>query len=599
MRKIDDKLISKAIDGDPRAFEVIYNQTYSTAKGIALSIVHNEHDAEDLIQDSYVKLLKNLPQLINCSRFQSYFNKIVANTCKDYQKKKKPNLFCEFALDDETYDDFEANLATPNKGDYIPEEIAKKAVSKRIIKAINKLPEEQRTCVMLHYYCEMTVDEIANMYGISRNTVLSRLSYSRKKLKKELQKDKNDKFFGIMLFPFVQQGLDKSQRILPFNFRRRVCFKKTIDIASKLNLLKVSGAYKAMVGLSAIPFMVQVGAVATVILIVAVTPKGIDYIQNQNKKAVSNTQSESITTAYNDENVHLSISQGKDYIIYKDDIITCNNNAVLFVKSGNTIYNGNVDDYVILDDDLYFVSNKKLVKYDLINQKVSGETKINATNICYTSQMTCVNKNDGTLTFVDEHGKAESSFNSNIKNAKFIDNKLYNYDGSNNLVKYDILSKTKSIVFYGKDNYGMNFAYQIKDEFCYYPNFDSDETALLNKSDGSVIKLDRPFVDFGVSDSYIYYSGCDDGFFRTDLNGNGEKKIYSKPLAFAGESNGYSAWYDIESSKTIIINDSSDTFDYFVPEKIDSLSVYNNYIFYKSGEEHFCKTIDELQKFNG
>lgn len=92
MRKIDDKLISKAIDGDPRAFEVIYNQTYSTAKGIALSIVHNEHDAEDLIQDSYVKLLKNLPQLINCSRFQSYFNKIVANTCKDYQKKKKPTL---------------------------------------------------------------------------------------------------------------------------------------------------------------------------------------------------------------------------------------------------------------------------------------------------------------------------------------------------------------------------------------------------------------------------------------------------------------------------------------------------------------------------
>ena len=73
MKAIKDETIKKVIDGDARAFEVLYNQTYSMAKNIALSLVHNEYDAEDIIQDSYIKLLKNLPNITNTNSLFSYF----------------------------------------------------------------------------------------------------------------------------------------------------------------------------------------------------------------------------------------------------------------------------------------------------------------------------------------------------------------------------------------------------------------------------------------------------------------------------------------------------------------------------------------------
>lgn len=195
MIQVDNKIVKKAKAGDKTAFEKLYLSTHDDAKKIAQSIRHNEYDAEDLVQESYIKLMTNFSSLNDDEKFAPFFNRIVANTCKDYQKKKKPKLFTEVVPYEEAYDDFEQSLVVTNKDDYVSEEVEKHAVSKRVQEAVYKLPDAQRTCIVLHYYCEMTVDEIARIYGLSRNTVISRLSYGRKKLKKELQKDKNKRLF--------------------------------------------------------------------------------------------------------------------------------------------------------------------------------------------------------------------------------------------------------------------------------------------------------------------------------------------------------------------------------------------------------------------
>ncbi|MGN0515826.1 RNA polymerase sigma factor [Eubacterium sp.] len=592
MKAVKDETIKKVIDGDARAFEILYNQTYFMAKNIALSLVHNEYDAEDIIQDSYIKLLKNLPNITNTDSLFSYFNKIVANGCKDYQKKRKPNLFSEFAPDSETYDDFEANLATPNKEDYIPEEVNKKAVSKRIRKAVDKLPEDQRSCIILHYFCEMTVDEIAQIYGISRNTVLSRLNYARKKLKKDLQKDKDEGFFGITLFPFIQQAFQTQQRSLPFDLPKRLLFKKTIKTASKAKLLYVSNAYKLATGIFALPLVVQIGAVAGIVAVVA-TAQGPANI-TQSVKPVNSSFSNKASS------IHFSIKQGDGFIYdTNNNLISCNNNQVCYVDSGEMIYNGPADDYITYDNDLYFMSDNKLVKYNMAKQSIVSEIDIKATNICYTSAITCVNTRDGTITLVDEDGTLTKKKTTKMSNAVFDDKSLYYYDAEGSLMKYNIAKNEYYKIFSGRDNHSMKFAFQVKNNNCYYPQFDSDKTALLHESNGKVIELGKPFVDFGVSENWVYYSGYDNAFYRMDRHTRNEQRIFDKSLCFAGESGGYSAWYDIESAQTYVIKDTSDTFDYTIDGKVNRICIKDGYIFYTLEKEYFCKSISELQKFNG
>lgn len=592
MKAIKDETIKKVIDGDARAFEVLYNQTYSMAKNIALSLVHNEYDAEDIIQDSYIKLLKNLPNITNTNSLFSYFNRIVANSCKDFQKKKRPNLFSEFAPDSETYDDFEANLATPNKDDYIPEEINKRVASKRIKKAVDKLPEDQRSCVILHYFCEMTVDEIAEIYGISRNTVLSRLNYARKKLKKDLQKDKDEGFFGITLFPLIQQGFQQQKRSLPFDLPKRLLFKKTIKTASKAKLLYVSNAYKLATGILALPLAVQIGAVAGIVAVFATTQGTANLTQSA--KPVSNSLSGDAG------DIHFSIKQGDGFIYdINDELVSCNNNQVYYVDSGEVIYNGPAEDYITYDNYLYFMSDNKLVKYDMVKKQVVSESDINATNICYTSAVTCVNTKDGTIILVDDDGTQTKKKTTKMSNTVFDSNCLYYYDAESSLMKYDIVKNEYRKIFSGKDNRGMKFAFQARNNNCYYPQFDSDTTALLHQSNGKVIELGKPFTDFGVSEKQIYYSGYDNGFYRMDRHTREEQRIFDKALYFAGESEGYSAWYDVEASRTYVIKDTSDTFDYVINGKVGKVCTRDGYIFYTLEKEHFCKSINELQKYNG
>lgn len=593
MKIIDEKIIKKAINGDSRAFETIYTQTYSIAKSIAFSIIHNEHDAEDLVQESYIKLLVNLPKLKDCNKFYSYFNKTVANTCKDYQKKKKPNLFSEFVPDDETYDDFEATLATPNKENYIPEEIDKKAVSKRVMQAVNNLPEEQRSCIILHYYCEMTVDEIAEIYGVSRNTILSRLSYARKKLKKELQKDKDDKLFAIILFPFIQLGFEEQKKALPFDFQRRLCYKKTINEASKQGKINASKTYKVATNIYALPLTAQIGIALGLVAIVLTAIWGFGGADNRNS-----APSSSLSNLIESKEIHTSIQQGDGYILDRENnLISCDENRIQFINTGKKIYDGTANNYLIFDEDLYFISNNTLVKYSLAKHRVTNKVLIAATDICYTSAITCVNSTDGTITYISDDGSLKIEKHTQISNATFDDGKLYYYDEVGNLMFYDIAKREYHEVFSGAENNGMKFAFQIKNGMCFYPEFESDKNGILHKSDGEKFKFTKPFVDFGVSDNCIYFSDCENSLWRYSRNSKKEDKIFDKALIFSGESNGYSAWYDIDEDKTYIISDNSESFECIIDGKTEKIKTTSNQIFYISSKGYFCKNKNDLQKF--
>ena len=198
------EMIEKAAAGEENALEKIYNLTYVQGFAIALQMVKNEQDAMDVMQDAYISAFRNLKQIEDPKRLKSWFNCIVANKCKDWLKKKKPQLFSDIPTGDDDRE-FEDTIADENLT-FSPEDSVDYAETKRLMKEIlDSLPEDQKLCVLMYYYEELSVADIADALGCSTGTVKSRLNYARKKIRNDVEEleRKGTKLYSVAPLPFI------------------------------------------------------------------------------------------------------------------------------------------------------------------------------------------------------------------------------------------------------------------------------------------------------------------------------------------------------------------------------------------------------------
>lgn len=164
-------------NGDKSVFEELYKLTSSKAYFLAFQICGNEHEAEDIVQDSYVAMLDRIGTLEKSESFMSWFNRIVANRSKDCLKKKKPRLF----------DDGEekAFAVIPDEtGEFSPEEnVDRDELRTAVMDAVRELSADKRACVLMRYYENMSVNDIAESMEIPVSTVKNRLWRARRDLK--------------------------------------------------------------------------------------------------------------------------------------------------------------------------------------------------------------------------------------------------------------------------------------------------------------------------------------------------------------------------------------------------------------------------------
>lgn len=199
------QLVQKARQGDKKAQEGLYLATNSAAYFVAMKITKDEEESLDIVSDSYIKAFASLDKLENDEKFPAWFNQIVANRCRDYLKKAKPMHLSDMTEDGE---DFELEDIDGE----IPDELLEnKDVIECVRKVVERLPEEQRMCVILRYYDEMSLQEIADTLEVSLGTVKSRLSRASKKMRDEierLEKEENKKFRCIIPFFWLRAGLE-------------------------------------------------------------------------------------------------------------------------------------------------------------------------------------------------------------------------------------------------------------------------------------------------------------------------------------------------------------------------------------------------------
>ncbi len=199
------KAVEKAKQGDQQAKEVLYTETCQHMFFLAKSIVKSDEEAMDIIHDSYICVFQKLDNIKNAAGFKSYLRTTVANRCKNYLRKKKP-----LYLSDMTEDGTELELEDTDG--VIPGElVGNEDVIECVRRVVESLPEEQRMCVILRYYDEMSLQEIADTLEVSLGTVKSRLSRASKKMRDEierLEKEENKKFRCIIPFFWLRAGLE-------------------------------------------------------------------------------------------------------------------------------------------------------------------------------------------------------------------------------------------------------------------------------------------------------------------------------------------------------------------------------------------------------
>ncbi|MTQ94494.1 sigma-70 family RNA polymerase sigma factor [Ruminococcus bromii] len=191
-------LVEKIKKGDNKSFEKLYKLTEREVWFTCISFLKNETTAQDIMQETYITAFLKIQSLEKSSQIRSWLNRIAVNKCKNYLKGKG-----EIQLDDEIFE----NQAIVDERISIPEEYISDKAKREIILSIMQevLSDVQYQTVIMHYFNEMTVDEIAEVFECSRGTVLSRLNYSRAKMKTAIEDYENksgDKLHGVVFVPF-------------------------------------------------------------------------------------------------------------------------------------------------------------------------------------------------------------------------------------------------------------------------------------------------------------------------------------------------------------------------------------------------------------
>ena len=184
----DAVLVEQAQKGDTAAFDQLVSRYRSRIFGMIYNMVHNEQDAWDLAQDSFVKAWKSIARFRGQSSFYTWIYRIVMNvTIDSLRKKQVKGGGAEFDDAIQLRDIDPASRTVPH-ADALPyEKMEHREIRGRIDAAIAELTPEHRAVILMKEIEGMQYHEIAESLGCSIGTVMSRLFYARKKLQSQLR----------------------------------------------------------------------------------------------------------------------------------------------------------------------------------------------------------------------------------------------------------------------------------------------------------------------------------------------------------------------------------------------------------------------------
>ena len=176
-------LVCAAQQGDRQAVDELYNAFHQDLYYHISKTVNDPALAEDLLQDTFIEIFQTIDQLNEPAAFVTWSKQIAYHRCTAYFRKRREILADE---DEDGYSIFDT--IEEDRAEFIPDEALDKEDLKQTIHAmIAQLPPEQRSALLMRYFDEISVKEIAEIQGVSEGTVKSRLNYGRKAIQKSVE----------------------------------------------------------------------------------------------------------------------------------------------------------------------------------------------------------------------------------------------------------------------------------------------------------------------------------------------------------------------------------------------------------------------------
>ena len=172
----DEELAMAYIEGNNRAFDLLLQRTQSKLFSYILFVVRDHDKAEDVFQETFVKVITKLNQrkYTTSGKFSAWLMRIAHNVIMDnYREQRAQNIVEPTQGND---------LSNISSKDLLDTNVANRYVNEQVLsdvkKMMNQLPTTQREVVYMRFYQEMSFKEIAETTGVSINTSLGRMRYA-------------------------------------------------------------------------------------------------------------------------------------------------------------------------------------------------------------------------------------------------------------------------------------------------------------------------------------------------------------------------------------------------------------------------------------
>ena len=181
MKNDDVALIRRVLTGDEAAFAELVNKYQKPVHTLAWRKIGDFHIAEDITQDTFLKVYQRLHTLKDPNQFSGWLYVITANLCATWLRKKR--------IQTQPLEGTETTMIQEDAySRHVTEERSRTAAEAQrevVKKLLAKLQESERTVMTLYYLGEMKVEEISRFLGVSASTIKSRLRRARNRLKEE------------------------------------------------------------------------------------------------------------------------------------------------------------------------------------------------------------------------------------------------------------------------------------------------------------------------------------------------------------------------------------------------------------------------------
>ena len=183
--RTDEELVALATGGDADSFNQLVQRWERPIYALAYRVIGRQEEAQDVCQETFLRAYRALPGFKGEAKFSSWVYRIALNLCRDWMRKQKraPVMQAPEGVD------IQDMAAERGPSESIEDLVSRQQLSAVVGEAMRRLPEEQRTAIVLKEYHGMTFQEIADLQGCPLSTVKTRLYQGLTVLRRELAQD--------------------------------------------------------------------------------------------------------------------------------------------------------------------------------------------------------------------------------------------------------------------------------------------------------------------------------------------------------------------------------------------------------------------------